>query len=123
MIDCSGTISADTTSRKTIPLPRYRSLANAKPAVVDTTRMIAIDAAQTSVELSSWPATGRFANSSFQPLSEWPACRSNCPALRNALSMMYQNGYSITTAMMTIRVNKAHDGRSSCSAGSPARTA
>ena len=50
MIDCSGTISAATTSRKTIPLPRKRSLANANPALVDTIRMITIEATQISSE-------------------------------------------------------------------------
>src|SRR5579875_1266907 len=108
MIDCSGTMSAETTSRKTVPLPRKRSLANAKPELVETTRMIAIAAAHTSVELSIWLATGRFANSSDQPASEWPLCRSNWPGLRNALSAMYQNGYSITTAMTIMMANKAH---------------
>ena len=90
--DCSGTIIAATMSRKTSPLPRYRSLANANPAVVATTRMIAIAAAHTMVELTISCTTGSSWNSCVQPANEWPCCRSNCDWLRNELSPMYQNG-------------------------------
>ena len=88
MIDCNGTIIAATTMRKMTPLPPNLSLAKAKPAVVLTARMITIATTQISVELRSSRATGRSWKSCPQLLTEWPICRSNCVAVRNALLSM-----------------------------------
>ncbi len=77
---------------KTTPAPGNRSLANANPAMVEHTRMIAIESRHTIVEFFiCWPH-GRAEPSARQLSSECPPAPMNDDWLLNELSIMNQNG-------------------------------
>src|ERR1039458_7210273 len=96
MIDCTGIIMQPMIPRKTTFWRRYRSLANANPAALEPIRMIAIEPAQISVELSSSEPTGSALKRPNQLDVENPLPLRYWVSVRSELMIMKANGYSIT---------------------------
>src|SRR5581483_4850173 len=92
IIDCSGTIMAATTTRRTTVEARKRRVPSAYPAVVLTTRMIAIALPVMSVEFQSIRQTSSCWKRSCHEVSENPWPLSHWSYDRNDADPIDQNG-------------------------------
>ena len=91
-MDCKGISIAPTIPRNKIGVAFDLILAIAKPAMVETRRMMEIAPAQTTVEFSNCWATGRVLNNLPQEAVEWPGAPKYCALDLKEVLIMNTNG-------------------------------